>query len=99
MPSVMRLYNYSLMRTVALFESASETRTLSAEVRSLSIEVSLLREKLDVVARDAATAANRPFPQPSACPPPPPPPTYQGKATGRLGRMIGVISLAPRLKK
>lgn len=80
----------------ALSESASETRTLSAEVRSLSNEVSVLREKIDAVARDAATAASRPYPQPPTFPPPP---TYQGKATGWLGRMIGVISLAPRLKK
>jgi len=80
----------------ALFESAAETRTLSAEVRSLSNEVSVLREKIDVVARDAATAANRPFPQPSAFPPPT---TYQGEADGWLGRMIGVVRLAPRLKK
>jgi Arc/MetJ-type ribon-helix-helix transcriptional regulator len=80
----------------ALFESAAETRTLSAEVRSLSNEVSVLREKLDAVARDAATAASRPFPQPPTFPPPP---TYQGKATGWLGKIMGVISLAPQYPK
>lgn len=80
----------------ALSESASETRTLSAEVRSLSMEVSVLREKLDAIARDAATAASRPYPQPPTFPPPP---TYQGKATSWLGKMMGVISLTPQYPK